>query len=282
MSGFSKQGQSLCLVSCGEIVRIQAWGANSLRVQATKNSSIRDDLISALIPQKKGAAPRIDISDTLASITNGRIRAEIRPEGRIRFLDTKTNKEILSELMPHGWASEVRKYRTQRSDLYRLELDFTESKDERICGLGQHQHGLLDQKGAVVELIQRNMEVPIPFLLSSNGYGLLWNNPAVGRVECATNRTRFVAESSRQFDYWVTIGDTPLDILASYADATGHAPQLPSWASGFWQCKLRYQSQEEVLQVAREYKKRKLPLSTIVIDWFHWTAQGDWRGCMVG
>ena len=55
--------------------------------------------------------------------------------------------------------------------------------DEHIYGLGQHQHGRLDQKGCVIELIQRNTEVSIPFLLSSRGYGFLWNNPAVGRVE---------------------------------------------------------------------------------------------------
>jgi alpha-D-xyloside xylohydrolase len=104
----------------------------------------------------------------------------------------------------------------------------------------------------------------------------LWNNPAVGTVEFAENRTRWCARQSRAIDYWITAG-TPDRILARYADATGHAPMLPRWASGFWQSKLRYRDQEELLDVVREYKRRGIPLSVIVTDFFHWTAMGDYR-----
>ncbi len=80
---------------------------------------------------------------------------------------------------------------------------------EHLYGLGQHQHGRLDQKGCVIDLVQRNTEVAIPFLLSSEGYGFLWNNPAVGRVELGYNATRWVAEATSQIDYWVTTGTLP-------------------------------------------------------------------------
>jgi alpha-D-xyloside xylohydrolase len=135
----------------------------------------------------------------------------------------------------------------------------------------------LDQKGCVIDLIQRNTEVTIPFLLSSRGYGFLWNNPAIGRVELGASATRWVAEAASQIDYWITAGDTPADILTSYADVTGHAPMLPDWAAGFWQSKLRYSSQEELEAVAGEYHRRGLPLSVIVIDFFHWTRHGEWQ-----
>jgi alpha-D-xyloside xylohydrolase len=161
--------------------------------------------------------------------------------------------------------------------LYYLEARFKAYAAERLYGLGQHQHGLLDQKGAVIDLLQRNTEVCIPFLLSSRGYGFLWNNPAVGRVELGTNATRWVAEATPQLDYWITAGDTPAEILEHYADATGHPPSFPEWAAGFWQCKLRYRSQEELLAVAREHKRRGLPLSVIVVDFFHSTLMGDWQ-----
>jgi alpha-D-xyloside xylohydrolase len=65
--------------------------------------------------------------------------------------------------------------------------------------------------------------------------------------------------------------------MANYADATGHAPEYPYWASGFWQCKLRYKSQEEFLSVAREIKIRDLPLSVLVIDFLHWDVTGNWK-----
>ena len=61
-----------------------------------------------------------------------------------------------------------------------------------------------------------------------------------------------------------------------YCDLTGYAPKFPEWAAGFWQSKLRYESQEDLLEVAREYKKRELPICAIVIDYFHWTEQGEW------
>ena len=105
----------------------------------------------------------------------------------------------------------------------RLEQCFAAYEGERLFGLGQHTHGRLDQKGLVVDLVQRNAEVSIPFLVSSRGYGLLWNNPAVGRVELGATATRWVADSARQIDYWVTAG-TPAQIAARYAGVTGHAP----------------------------------------------------------
>lgn len=63
----------------------------------------------------------------------------------------------------------------------------------------------------------------------------------------------------------------------SYANATGKVPMMPEYAMGFWQCKLRYQTQEELLEVAREYKRRNLPISVIVVDFFHWPMQGEWK-----
>jgi alpha-D-xyloside xylohydrolase len=72
-------------------------------------------------------------------------------------------------------------------------------------------------------------------------------------------------------------GDSYAEIMSHYADATGHTPMMPAWAEGFWQCKLRYKTQEELLSVVREYKKRGLPISVIVSDFFHWTLQGDWK-----
>jgi alpha-D-xyloside xylohydrolase len=85
------------------------------------------------------------------------------------------------------------------------------------------------------------------------------------------------AKSSKKLDYWITAGDTPAEIEEAYAGAAGTVPMMPDYAMGFWQCKLRYQTQEELLQVAREYKKRALPISVIVVDFFHWPLQGEWK-----
>ncbi|MEA3346300.1 MAG: glycoside hydrolase family 31 protein [Chloroflexota bacterium] len=268
-----------------ETVQVEPWGRDSLRVRATMGAEIRDDLPGALL-EPAATDAQIEIGEEHAVLHNGAITAELSfkpgpliaaPEGKLRFLNTATGTELLAEEPQRFEGPSARCFKPLSSDLYRVEARFKAYEGERLYGLGQRQHGRLDQKGCVIELLQRNTEVNIPFLLSSRGYGFLWNNPAVGRVELAHNGTCWVAEAARQMDYWVTVGDTPAEIMEHYADATGHAPMLPEWAAGFWQCKLRYRTQEELLDVAREYKRRGLPLSVIVVDFFHWTLQGDWK-----
>src|SRR5699024_118560 len=91
------------------------------------------------------------------------------------------------------------------------------------------------------------------------------------------NGTEWVAESTKQVDYWITAGDTPAEIEESYANVTGKVPMMPDYAMGFWQCKLRYTSQDELLAVARKHKELGLPIDVIVADFFHWTQQGEYK-----
>ena len=195
----------------------------------------------------------------------------------VRFFGSGGSSELLGERASHFSSPPHRRYSSGGGDLHRCEVNFNAYPGERIYGLGQHQHGLLDQKGAVIDLVQRNTEVCVPFALSNRGYGFLWNMPGVGRVELAANRTRWVAEGARQLDYWVTTASTPAEIVSRYSTLTGLPPMMPAWASGFWQSKLRYRTQHELLEVAREHKRRGLPLSVIVVDYFHWTRQGEWK-----
>lgn len=273
---FDREPNALLWRGGHEIVRIEPWGVDSLRVRATQAAEIRD------LPGALGTMPpapveaEITVGPERASIQSGLILAEITAEGQISFRNTATGAALLAEPAPRFIIPPARLYRPAGGDLKQIAIKFQAAEGERFYGLGQHQHGLLDQKGCVVDLWHRNTEVSIPFLVSSRGYGFLWHNPAVGRVELGQNGTRWVAEAARQIDYWVTTGSYA-DILAHYADATGHAPMLPAWAAGFWQCKLRYRSQAELLHVAREYRRRGLPLDVIVVDFFHWTRLGEWR-----
>ena len=279
MGIFGQDGAAVEWRGGQETVRIEPWGPDSIRVRGTVWQAVRDGLPGALLPAPPAVNPRAEITPDLARVVNGRVTAEITAAGRVRFVRTFDRAELLAELVPHFFSdpSPRRYVPTGRGELHRTEVQFAARDGERFYGLGQHQHGKLDQKGAVVELAQRNTEVSIPFLLSSLGYGFLWNHPGIGRVELGTTATRWVSEASRQWDYWITAADEPAGILRRYTHVTGTAPMLPEWASGFWQSKLRYRTQDELLDVAREYKRRGLPLSVIVVDYFHWTRQGEWR-----
>ena len=276
MIEFTKKNSGLCYSLENEIIELEPWGRNGIRVQSTQTREIKRDWVNALINQGDNQAS-VELYSGGASLQNGGIKARINSKGELSFINVNSGKELLKEKPIHSLSIPARAYKDLKGDLFHIDCCFESYDDEHIYGLGQHQHGRLDQKGCVIELIQRNTEVTIPFLFSSRGYGFLWNNPAVGRVELGYNATRWVAEAAPQIDYWITTGENPAEILSNYADVTGHAPEFPEWASGFWQSKLRYASQDELESVAREYRQRNLPLSVIVIDFFHWTRQGDWQ-----
>lgn len=267
------EGQAL-LRRCGsEVLHVQPWGANSARVRVYLDRP-REDFGALLEPPNgKGEA---SVDECGGHLTVGELTIELDTEGRLRFLRTSDGFELLAEHPIHFWWPGPRNFVSDGNGYYRIEQQFRAYDGERLYGLGQHQHSRLDQKGIVLDLVQRNAEVSIPFMVSSRGYGLLWNNPAVGRIELAETATRWVADSAQQIDYWVTAG-SPGEIALQYADATGHAPMLPEWAAGFWQSRLRYRTQDELMAVAREYRDRELPLSVIVCDFFHWSQLGEWR-----
>ncbi len=276
MAEFTKGPNFLSCQFDLEILKIEPWGRNGIRIRAAKSTPFREEETGAL--QNPGEYPAdIDVRKDGAELRNGAVAVKIGPRGELSFWNAESGVELLREKPIHDLSIPARHFRELPGGLSRIEVCFKAYEDERLYGLGQHQHGRLDQKGCVIDLVQRNTEVSIPFLLSNRGYGFLWNNPAVGRVELGANATRWVAEAAPEMDYWITAGGDPQQILSNYADVTGHPPMLPEWASGFWQSKLRYASQAELEAVAEEYSRRNLPLSVIVIDFFHWTRQGDWQ-----
>jgi alpha-D-xyloside xylohydrolase len=259
-----------------QILWVEPWGRDSFRVRATTLAEM-PLLDWSLLPPSQ-VSPRIVLGEQNAQLVNGRLTATIDSKsGRVRFSKTGGSEPLCEEIFARTNYPPSRTFKSVGGDLFHCEASFTAFAGERIYGLGQRRHGLLDQKGCVLELTHRNSQISIPFLLSSRGYGLLWHNPGMGRVELGRTQTRWVAEATRLIDYVVTTGDSYADILERYADLTGHPPVLPEWAAGFWQCKLRYRTQDELLAVAREHKRRGLPMSIIVIDYFNWTKMGEWK-----
>ena len=284
MPTLSAEKNKLIRLYDNEILWIEGWGKNALRVRATKCAQMPGE-DWALLPQNSEADIQID--GNRASIRNGNIRAEILESGKIKFFNQhgklllgeylRTRQDLFSEDCS-ALEIEAREFKPIIGGDYELSMRFeSTSLDERLYGMGQYQQPYLNLKGTDLELTHRNSQASVPFCLSSEGYGLLWNNPAIGRVAFSKNVTTWQARSTKALDYWITAGDTPAEIEEAYASATGTVPMMPDYAMGFWQCKLRYQTQEELLDIAREYKRRNLPISVIVIDFFHWPTQGDWR-----
>ena len=271
-----------------EIMEIAAWG-EGLRVRATENTQFSQKDWALSEPARKQV--KVEIGEKKAVISNGNIRAEVTQYGKICFYNQE--KKLLLKEYYRSWdygtenwedldqivmmRLPARDYHNVGGDNYQVKVRFEADDEERIYGMGQYQHSCLNLKGCKLEMAPRNTQISVPFAVSSKGYGLLWNNPAVGSADFGKNMTEYTAESTKQIDYWITAADTPSEIVEMYADVTGKAPMMPEFAMGFWQCKLRYADQEEVLRIAREYYRRNLPLKVIVIDFFHWPHQGDWK-----
>ena len=283
MNYFSEENGSLIFRENGETVMVTPWGTNSLRVRSVILGEIKETE-AALLPKEEVSGGAIHLAEDgmSAVITNGAIAAKliVQPWGRaLQITFTDADGKVLLQEIENGGALQLkaRQFKTLPGGSFRLKASFLSDPKEKIYGMGQYQQERMNLKGCSLELAHRNSQASIPFYVSSLGYGFLWNNPAIGEVHFGLNTTQWVAESTRQLDYWITAGDTPAKIMEAYADATGKAPMMPEYGLGFWQCKLRYYNQEQVLKIAQEYKKRDIPLDVLVIDYYHWKRCGDWR-----
>ena len=283
---FHAEGSRLIRQYDGELLWIEPWGTDSLRIRATRLAEMPEENW-ALEEQPPSSEADTVIGEDFAEVRNGKIRAVVgaagkleiyHADGRLLLKEYLRNREDVMSEYCSALEIEAREFRPIIGGDYSLSVRFESlSRKEKIYGMGQYQQPNLDLKGTELELAHRNSQASVPFCLSSLGYGFLWNNPAVGRVVFGTNVMTWHAESTKKLDYWVTAGDTPAEIEEAYASVTGKVPMMPEYAMGFWQCKLRYQTQEELLHIAREYRKRGLPISVIVVDFFHWPCQGEWK-----
>jgi alpha-D-xyloside xylohydrolase len=367
----------------GGLLKIQVCTDDIVRVAYAKDPAFfaRASLITA--PKRcEGASFRTSTVDGLTTITTSKLTVRVDADGAVTFLDP-AGQTILGELPGGGRTMTPATLLGEATTSVRQE--WTPNADESLYGLGQHQKGLVDIKGTDLDLFQYNTEVFVPFLVSSRGYGILWDNASftrfgdlgeavplpvgsglyasgglpgdvaqgtgtvsfsrkitptasgdytlrtfsTGTIQLAVN-DRLVIDHYRQgwlpnedvahvhltaghpatlklswksggsgggdramirllwkpppahpttslwsqvadgIDYWFAYGPDLDHVVAGYRRLTGEAPMMPKWAFGLWQCKERYKSAQEVLDVLKGYRDRGAPLDNIVQDWQYW------------
>ncbi|HEY0586945.1 MAG TPA: glycoside hydrolase family 31 protein [Pseudoduganella sp.] len=166
---------------------------------------------------------------------------------------------------------------------YQASASFSAPADEHYYGMGQNQEstGPLDLRGRVLDCkhwydAPGGESVCVPFMVSSKGYGIVWDNPSATRFIAGINgRTSFQSNVGERVSFFVITGNTPEEIYSGYARVTGKTPIPPKAAFGLIQSKARYENQQEVLRVANTYRQKKYPLDVMVVDWFYWTRMGQ-------
>jgi alpha-D-xyloside xylohydrolase len=238
-------------------LRIKPCTAGSIRVTFVNGADI-PDLSNPAISDSACASTPFTTSESAKEIVivTTEVRVAIsKNTGAIHFNDLN-DKPLLTESdwpYPRNISPTV----TDGNPTTQAGVWFALSADEHLYGLGQHQSGVLNQRNLQLVLSQDNTNVSVPFFLSSNGYGLLWNSAAVTNWN---NRFRPVLA----IQYFA--GPAFDKIIAEYRQLTGAAPLFPRWAYGYWQSKYAYASTDEIVGVATKYRKLHIPLDNIVLD----------------
>src|ERR1700722_2503086 len=158
---------------------------------------------------------------------------------------------------------------------------FDSPADEHYYGLGQQQKGWMDLRDHEVRCWHDYMsiagqDVCVPFMVSSRGYGLVWDNPSKTTVDLGFNgRNLWSSEVGNRVSYFVIAGDSSDEIYQGYRLLTGVTHLLPRATYGYIQSKAIYPTQEQILDVAKGYRERKLPLDVLVVDFLNMTKQGE-------
>jgi alpha-D-xyloside xylohydrolase len=290
VTAIHKQIDGAVLTMPPGVLRLQVMSDNVIRVTYAAGTQL-PQLTSYAVVATHDAATKWYLRETPDAILveTQSIRARVdRKTGAVEFLD-KIDRPILAE---SAGGREISPAIQPGVEGTLVRQSFVLPPEEGIYGLGQHQQGIWNYRGHTVRLLQENREVGIPVILSSRGYSLLWDNPAVTDVDVGVPATiaspqsspardaeavpagpgviRWTSEVGDAIDYYFIFGPTPEDSIRHYRALTGEAPMMPEWLFGFWQSKERYRTQDEILSVAHQYRELKVPIDGIIQDWRYW------------
>ncbi len=161
---------------------------------------------------------------------------------------------------------------------YKVSQTFHLDSDEAIYGLGQLRDTAMNQRGRHVEIWNHNTYISIPYFTSEKGYGLYWDNAGRTTFDDSATATTFTSEVAPYVDYYFLYRDGTQDgVIASIRQLTGQATMFPLWSMGFWQCRERYKTSDELADVLDKYRQLHIPLDGIVQDWQYWGCDSNWN-----
>jgi alpha-D-xyloside xylohydrolase len=210
-----------------------------------------------------------------ATMDTGSVKVRISLwTGSLRFTDEQDTR-LLQEfpLAPRSYERVM----ANGESLYSVsDLFYPLGQHEAVYGLGQHQNVVFNYRGTTIPLAQVNTDVTVPLLVSSRGYGLLWNTAAKSEFDNRfATEVKFSAAAAHAIDYYFIYGPEMDQIVHQYRRMTGQAPLFGEWTYGFIQSKNSYANQAAVLKVGDEYRSQHVPLDEIVQDATWWPRQGD-------
>ncbi len=273
VAGVERQRDGVLLKMQTGAMRIEVCSDSIVRVLYSPTSSFPDRPDYVITKTSWPAAGfQMEATDTEVSLITARFKVTVtRKDGVLAYTD------LAGKSLAQEGPRTMTPVKVNGEDTYRAETFFPMwGSTQALYGLGQHQAGVWNYRGESVDISQDNTNIAIPLMLSTNGYGIFWNNPSRSRFNNRFQHSLYVSsEVADVIDYYFLYGPDFDRIIASYRALTGPTPMFGKWAYGFWQCKNRYKSQEELLGVAHKYRELHIPADDIVQDWFWWNRKGE-------
>ena len=254
-------------------LKVEVDSASIIHVLYSATSSFPDRPDYVVIKKSWPAATwTMQSSDDDVTLITSRLKVTVgRKDGAITYRDLD-GRQLVQEASRKLTPVQVNGENTFRAESF-VNVYGTH---EGFYGLGQHQAGVWDYRGESVDISQDNTNIAVPLLVSSNGYGIFWNNDSRSRFNNRfANYLYISSEVADVIDYYFIYGPELDQVIAGYRELTGEAPMFGKWVYGFWQCKNRYKSQEEILGIAQKYRDLHIPADNIVQDWFWWNHKGE-------
>jgi len=279
----------------GSLVAIEPYAPNVVRVTIALDHGLSDSAPGAGIVAKSDAAGWNHSSsaagDTFSSnAVSLTVQAQPWPSAPSQMaryfassippvsiaLNDASGKPIVSmtgwDMAPHDVTGE---------HTFRVSAGFSITPDEHFYGLGQNQEGTLDLRGRTIDCrhyydAAAGEQVCVPVLVSSRNYMIVWDNPSATTVSAGMNNgTRIQSEVGERVSFFLITGNNIDDLYKGYRLLTGVTPLPPKAAFGLIQSKARYESQAELMGIAKGYRDRGYPIDVMVLDWFYWTRMGQ-------
>lgn len=255
-------------------VEIQFFGPSTVRVLKSPVGKIFTKESLSVVKKPEITKLAIHQQGDVVSLKSNQLKVDVDLKlGKISY-STIAGALLLSEKVSGTTFTD---FNDAGSKTYTVSQLFTFDSDENIYGLGQQQHGKLSLRNAKINMVQGNTDDYVPFLVSTKGYGLFWDNYSPTVFEDKAEYASFKSDVGDCIDYYFMLGGNIDGSIACMRDLTGQAPMFPLWTFGFWQSKERYKSQSELVGVVQKHRELGVPLDGIIQDWQYWGSNYLWN-----
>jgi len=255
-------------------VEIQFFGSSTVRVLKSPVGKIFTKQSLSVVKKPETTKLAIHQQGDAISLKSNQLKVDLDlKSGKISY-STIAGALLLSEKVSGTTFTD---FNDAGSKTYTVSQLFTLDSDENIYGLGQQQHGKLSLRNAKINMVQGNTDDYVPFLVSTKGYGLFWDNYSPTVFEDKAEYASFKSDVGDCIDYYFMLGGNIDGSIACMRDLTGQAPMFPLWTFGFWQSKERYKSQSELVGVVQKHRELGIPLDGIIQDWQYWGNNYLWN-----